>query len=76
MAWFIYGIIDPYGTPYTSEWLTADAFVPYYFFGALLLGLCMFFTWQMIRRRGAGETTFRVPKVVLRPIVTLLRIIR
>jgi hypothetical protein len=50
IALFIYGIIDSYVTPYTSEWLTADAFVPFYILGMLFLGLCMFLTWHLLRR--------------------------
>jgi hypothetical protein len=50
MALFIYGIIDSYVTPYTSEWLTADAFVPFYIVATLFLGLGMFLTWHLMRR--------------------------
>lgn len=51
----LYGIVDAYVTPYKSEWLTADAFVPHYVIIALFCGLGILLTWSFMRssqRRG------------------------
>lgn len=51
LAVCVYGIVHSYTAPYKSEWLTADAFVPYYLLAMLILGFGMFLTWLLIRRR-------------------------
>lgn len=49
VAIFVHQIITDLSRPYVSEWLTADAFVPYYILFALFYGLCMFLTWWVMR---------------------------
>jgi hypothetical protein len=49
VAFCIYYIIDAYTTPYVSEWLTADAFVPYLVVAILFFLGSMFLTSLILR---------------------------
>lgn len=46
----VYGIADSYTTPYKSEWLTSDAFVPFYLVAMLVLGFGMLITYALMQR--------------------------
>lgn len=43
-------IVDAYVTPYQSEWLTADAFVPFIFVAMVLLCFGLLLTWAFMQR--------------------------
>lgn len=46
----VYAIIDAYMMPYTSEWLTADVFVPFYLLAMFVL-LCGMWSTSLLTRR-------------------------
>jgi len=50
IALCLYAIVDAYVTPYQSEWLTADAFVPFFLVAMLLLVFGMLLTWAVMQR--------------------------
>jgi hypothetical protein len=44
ILFFVYQIADAFFTPYQSEWLTADAFVPGLILAILIYGFCFLAT--------------------------------
>lgn len=74
IALCVYYIVDAYVTPYVSEWLTADAFVPYLVLAISFFGLCMFLTSLIIRSEQPSARLWLIPiaTVTLLPYVALI----
>lgn len=70
----VYWTIDAYATPYQSEWLTSDAFVPYFLLIAGLSVLCFFLTRLIMRstHRLAALWLLPIALVTLAPLFGLL----
>jgi ABC-type methionine transport system permease subunit len=71
---FLYHMVDTYVTPYKSEWLTPDAFVPYLILFALFFGFCMFLTWRVIcdQRRGVKWNLIPLAVITIAPYAAMI----
>ncbi len=70
----VYSIIDAYVTPYQSEWLTGDAFVPFYLAFAFLAVVCFFLTRRIMRSTHRLAALWLVPiaAVTLPPMLSFV----
>jgi hypothetical protein len=71
----VYGIVEAYTTPYTSEWLTGDAFAPF-FLVAGIVALTLFWSTNAVHRhhtwRFAWLALLVIALLTLLPLVGLL----
>ncbi len=65
IALCVYHIVDAYVTPYSSEWLTADAFVPYLIVAILFIGSCMYLTSRVLRSEHPCAGLWLVPIAIV-----------
>lgn len=75
ILFFVYHIVDAFITPYQSEWLTVEAFVPGLILAILFYSFCLLVTqWVVVfaEHRFAWLLLFPIAVVTLVPFAVLL----